>query len=61
MTDRADAIIVRFEPASGPPERWRFEPRSDGRWVRIEEYWNGCRWAGRGAEFVDNVAVEDPA
>jgi len=58
MTDRSDALIVRFDPEDGPPERRRFEPRSDGLWVRIEEYWNGCRWAGRGAEFVSDVSVE---
>jgi hypothetical protein len=57
--DRIDALIVRFDPERGPPERRRYEPRDDGRWARVEEYWNGCRWVGRGAEVVTSVTIGD--
>jgi hypothetical protein len=56
--DRADAIIVRHDPVTGPPERTRFEPRADGRWTMVDEWHNGCRWVGRGAEIVESVTVE---
>lgn len=59
--DRSDAIIVRRDPLRGPPERDRYEPRSDGRWVRVDEVWTGCTWRPRGRELVANVSVEEGA
>jgi len=58
MTDRADAIIVRRDPVRGPPERDRYEPRSDGRWRRVDEVWTGCAWRPRGSAIIEAVAVE---
>lgn len=60
MTDHSDAIIVRWEPARGPPRRLRFEPRSDGRYRRVTEEWNGCAWRATGQEIVTDVAVDIP-
>jgi hypothetical protein len=56
--DRSDAIIVRRDPATGPPERDRYEPREDGRWTRIDEVWSGCAWHGRGTEVVKSIGFE---
>lgn len=52
MTDRRDAILVRWDD-----ERLRFEPRRDGRWRRFEEEWTGCRWRTIGSELVESVRV----
>jgi hypothetical protein len=52
MTDRRDAIVVRYDN-----ERLRFEPRDDGRWRRFSQTWTGCRWRTRGTELVEAVAV----
>lgn len=56
--DLTDRIVLRVEPAGGPPERLVFEPRSDGRWTRREETWTGCRWRTRGTDVVASVAIE---
>lgn len=57
----AEAITVRWDPARGPPRRVRFEPRSDGRWMRIESVWTGCKWRPTGREVVTDVGVEQAA
>ena len=60
MTDRRDAVTLTYRPTGRPPERVTFEPRSDGRWDRVEETWVGepCgRWRQRGHEIVDQLAV----
>lgn len=57
--DRSDAVIIRRTPARGPPERDRYEPRSDGRWEYVDEYHNGCTWVPRGREIVDEVGIEN--
>lgn len=59
-TDRRDAVIVRWVPAQGPPRRYRFEPRSDDTYERVEEWWNGCTWIPTGRELVEAVHVVDP-
>lgn len=59
MTDRTDAVIVRWVPEHGPPRRYRFEPTHDGEHERVEEQWNGCRWRPIGRERVSGLAVED--
>lgn len=58
---REQSLCVRYEPVRGPPERLRFEPRSDGRYARFEEFWNGCVWAVRGHDVVDEVALDATA
>jgi hypothetical protein len=56
MTDRRDAVTVRFDD-----DRLRFEPRADGRWRLLEETWTGCRWRTRGTRLVDEVSVAAPS
>ena len=56
-SDRRDRLTVRYERPGRAPERVTFEPRDDGRWDRIEQYHNGCKWCPRGHEIVDDVAV----
>jgi len=56
--DRSDATIVRFKPVAGPPQRVRFEPRSDGSWDRIEEVWTGCVWRPLGREAVTRLTID---
>jgi len=51
--DCRDAIVVRYDDT-----RQRFEPRSDGRWRRFEETYDGHAWRVVGSELVDCVAVE---
>jgi hypothetical protein len=58
MTDRSDALILRYDPVGRAPRRLRFEPTADG-YERIEEVWNGCQWRGVGNESVDHLALEN--
>jgi hypothetical protein len=53
-----NAYTVEFT-RSGVRERVRYEPRggTDGH-VRIEEYYNGCRWITSGREPVSDVVVD---
>jgi hypothetical protein len=56
---RSDRVIHRRKPVNGPPERDRYEPRSDGRWDYIDEYHNGCKWVARGSQIVDSIGFEN--
>ncbi|MFC6975661.1 hypothetical protein ACFQL1_14960 [Halomicroarcula sp. GCM10025709] len=51
----ADARGFVYEPARGPKRRVLYEPRSDGRFERIESVWTGCTWRPTGREIVENV------
>ncbi|MFC7077884.1 hypothetical protein [Haloarcula halophila] len=57
MNDRtvADAHGFVYQPVRGPKRRVEFEPRSDGRFERVESMWNGCRWKETGREALANV------
>lgn len=58
MTDRSNAVVVRWTPLCGEPRRYVFEPRDDGDYLQIEHEWNGCQWRQVGAEIVETVTVE---
>lgn len=58
MTDRSDAVIVRYRPTHGPARQLVFEPRSDGRFRLVEREWTGCVWRPVGSRLVDDVALE---
>lgn len=61
MTDRSDALVVRYRPESGPPRRVVFEPLSDGEWSRTESEWRGAAcggWRETGSERVTVVEIE---
>lgn len=58
--DGGDGVIIRIDPAAGPPERLLFEPRDEGGWDRAEQVWTGCAWRTRGIDRVDRLAVETP-
>jgi len=55
---RADRFEFVYEPARGPARRVRFEPRSDGGWLREVDIWNGCNWRPTGSEPVDALHVD---
>jgi len=59
MTHPEDTTI-RYDPLYGPPQRIRFQPRSDDRWRRVTEAWTGCVWRATGSEVVEQVTVVDP-
>ena len=60
-TDRSDAIVLTFDPVDEhqAPTRHRFEPRSDGRWRRVEERYSRGEWRPVGSELVERVSVEN--
>jgi len=60
VADRADSVVVRFEPAMGSPQRIVFEPRHEGAWDRHDQVWTGCQWRTRGVERVRDVDVDAP-
>lgn len=60
MTDRSDAIVLRYTPSDGPPCRVTFEPRPDGRYERVERIYLEGRWHVTGTELVEHVAISTP-
>jgi len=52
-----EAKIVQWRPADGPTRRIEFEPFGDGRYLRKERYWAGCRWRTTGTEVVEELHV----
>jgi len=50
-----DAKGFVYEPVRGPKRKLQFNPRSDGRFERIEAVWNGCRWRVTGREIVTTM------
>ena len=58
-TNRSDAVTVTWS-ANDRKRRFVFEPRSDGRYDRVEEvFTTGGYWREVGTEAVDTVAVEN--
>jgi len=56
---RADALTLTYR-ANGRECREVFEPRSDGRYDRVEKVrTTGGDWRAVGHEIVDTVAVEN--
>jgi len=53
--DVSDAHGFVYEPTRGKKRRVVFEPRSDGRFERVEAEWNGCAWRTVGREVVETV------
>lgn len=53
--DRTDAHGFVYEPVRGPKRKIAFEPRSDGRFDRVEAVWTGCAWRTTGSEIVATV------
>ena len=47
-----DAKGFVYEPLRGPKRKIEFEPRSDGRFERVEAVWTGCIWRVTGREIV---------
>jgi hypothetical protein len=59
MTDRSEAIIVRWRPADGAPRRLVFEPRESG-FLRVEEVHTPAgEWREVGREAVDQCGFEN--
>jgi hypothetical protein len=50
-----DAKGFVYEPVRGPKRKIQFNPRSDGRFERVEAVWNGCRWRVTGREIVTTM------
>lgn len=57
MTDAtvAEAKGFVYEPVRGPKRKIEFEPRSDGRFERIEAVWTGCTWRVTGREVLTSM------
>lgn len=55
---RPNDVAVRYRSARGPPRRVRFQARADGRYQRVRELWNGCRWVPTGRALATDVAIE---
>jgi hypothetical protein len=53
--DVSDAHGFVYEPVRAPKRKVEFEPRSDGRFERVEAEWTGCRWRIVGREVVETV------
>jgi hypothetical protein len=59
MTDRSDAMVVRWNPAGRAARRITFEPRDDG-FLRVEQVRDHAgEWRSVGREVVDTVGVEN--
>jgi len=62
MPDQRTRHVIHWEPVVGErPRRLVFEPASDGRWHRIEQERQGCRWRDVGRETVASLSVHAPA
>ena len=54
------AIVVRETVVDGPTRRIVYEPRSDGRYERSEQWWRLAieGWHTTGTELVEQLAIE---
>ena len=60
MTDRSDAIVLSLTPTHDADRKIVFEPRSDGRFERVEKIWRGDRWHTTGTELIEHVTISTP-
>ena len=59
MTDRSDAMVVRWNPAGRAARRITFEPREGG-FLRVEQVRDHAdEWRTVGREVVDTVGFEN--
>jgi len=60
--DRSDAVILTYVPETRANRRERFEPRSDGGYMRYQEVYSveRGRWCEVGSEPVARVSIETP-
>jgi len=63
MSDRSDAVVMRWQPAGRAARRIVFEPTSSGDWTRLEQVRSdvdGVGWQTVGSERCDGIGFEGP-